>query len=109
MLEDYHAWLKIADAALPRNFIGYLLQLSLGPLKTDPFTITPYDDPKEIAKCGPEIGRKGFLPNDLPEREGPRPQMAKWMAPHRQISQLIGDDMHKVSIVLLFPYENAET
>ncbi|TVY78225.1 hypothetical protein LSUE1_G005607 [Lachnellula suecica] len=91
MLADYHAWLKIADAALPRNFLGYLIQLCLRPLRTDPFATAPYSFPSEIAKCGHS---PPFLSNTLPEREGPRPQMVKWMAPHRQISQLTGEEMH---------------
>jgi len=94
-LRNYRAWLEVADTALPRNILGYLLQSSLRPFKADPFTILPYDDLKEIAKCG-DIGRKSFLPGKLPERKGPRPELIKFMAPHRQGSQLTGDDMHQL-------------
>lgn len=94
-LSNYREWLKVADTALPQNIFGYLLQKSLGPFRADPFTILPYDDPKEIAKCG-KNGTKSFLPGELPEREGPRPEIIKFMAPHRQASQLTGDDMHQV-------------
>lgn len=94
-LSNYRAWLKVADTALPRNIFGYLLQSSLAAFRADPFTILPYDDPKEVAKCG-GIGNKSFLPNGLPERDGPRPEMIKFMAPHRQVSQLTGEDMHRV-------------
>ena len=93
--ENYHSWLKVADTALPRNMIGYLTQLCLGPLRADPFTLLPYDNPDEIAKCGHEVGTS-FLHEELPEREGPRPEVSAWIAPHRQITQLTGDDMHKV-------------
>jgi len=95
MFSDYHEWLKVADTALPHNIFGYLLQLCLSPLRADPFLTAPYDDPKEIAKCG----SKSFLPDKLPERDGPRPEMLKWMAPHRQASQLTGEDMHKVGSI----------
>ncbi len=98
-LENYQEWLKVADTALPRNIIGYLTQLCLGPLRSDPFTLLPYDHPKEIAKCGHEVGTS-FLPGELPEREGLRPEISRWMAPHRQITQLSGDDMHKVSALI---------
>jgi hypothetical protein len=91
----YRDWLKVADTALPQNIFGYLTQASLAPFRADPFTIVPYDDPKEIAKCG-KIGEKSFLPGKLPEREGPRPDMITFMAPNRQVSQLTGDDMHQV-------------
>jgi len=93
--ENYHSWLKVADTALPRNMIGYLTQLCLGPLRADPFTLLPYDNPDEIAKCGHEVGTS-FLHEELPEREGPRPEVSAWIAPHRQITQLTGDDMHKL-------------
>jgi hypothetical protein len=92
---DYRDWLKVADTALPQNIFGYLLQRSLGPFRADPFTTLPYDNPKEIAKCG-KNGTKSFLPEKLPERKGPRPEIIKFMAPHRQTSQLTGDDMHQV-------------
>jgi hypothetical protein len=93
---DYYAWLKVADTALPRNTISYLIQICLSPLKAEPFTLLPYDDPKEIAKCGRDIGTKSFLPGKLPEREGPRPEISKFIAPNRQVSQLPSDNMHKV-------------
>ncbi|KAH8803796.1 hypothetical protein F5882DRAFT_139903 [Hyaloscypha sp. PMI_1271] len=92
---NYRDWLKVADTALPQNIFGYLLQHSLGPFRADPFTILPYDDPKEIAKCG-KNGTQSFLQGNLPEREGPRPEIIKFMAPHRQTSQLTGDDMHQL-------------
>jgi hypothetical protein len=92
---NYRDWLKVADTALPQNIFGYLLQHSLGPFRADPFAILPYDDPKEIAKCGSN-GTKSFLPEKLPKREGPRPEMIKFMAPNRQISQLTEDNMHQV-------------
>jgi hypothetical protein len=94
MFEDYHAWLKVADTALPQNIIGYIVQLCLSPLRSKPFDTAPYDNPKEIAKCG-EVGTKSFLSGKLPQR-GDRPEILKWMAPNRQTSQLTGDDMHTV-------------
>jgi hypothetical protein len=97
LFSSYHAWLKVADAALPRNLIGYIIQICLGVLRTDPFILEPYDEPGEIAKCG-KLGKKSFLPQPLPEREGPRPEIGKWMAPHRQISQLTDADTHKVCV-----------
>jgi hypothetical protein len=94
MFDDYHAWLNVADTALPQNIVGYLVQLGLSPLRASPFATAPYNDPEEIAKCG-EVGKKSFLRDELPER-GVRPSIVKWMAPHRQSSQLTGEDMHKV-------------
>ncbi|KAF4627083.1 hypothetical protein G7Y89_g11071 [Cudoniella acicularis] len=71
------------------NYVSALSGLTLSP-------ILPYDDPKEIVKCGKDIGRKSFLPSTLSKREGERLTLAKWMAPHRQVSQLTGEDMHKL-------------
>jgi len=99
MFDDYREWLKVADTALPQNIFGYILQLCLSPLRAKPFDTTSYDDPKEQAKGG-DAGQKSFLPDKLPEREGSRPEMLKFMAPHRQSSQLTGEDMHKVYINL---------
>jgi len=91
---EYQAWLKVADTALPRNLFGYLLVYCLEPFRCEPFSIVGYDNPKEIVKCG-EVGRKSFLKMELPEREGPRPEINKFIAPHRQVSQTTGADMHK--------------
>ena len=101
-LSNYRDWLKVADTALPQNIFGYLTQSSLAPFRSDPFTTIPYDDLKEIAKCG-KNGKKSFLPEKLPEREGPRPEMIPYMAPNRQLSQLTGDDMHQVLILYSVP------
>lgn len=94
--ENYQEWLKVADTALPRNIFGYILVVCLQPLRADPFTTKPYDDRKEVAKCGRDIGKRNFLKEKLPEREGPRPEMLKFMAPNRQVSQKTGEEMHNV-------------
>lgn len=99
-LEDYHNWIKIADAALPRNIIGYLIQICLEPFRAEPFTLLPYNNPKELRRCGQEDGAKGFIVESLPEREGPRPEISKWVAPSRQVSQFAGEAMHMVCLVL---------
>jgi len=101
MFDDYRAWLKVADTALPQNVFGYLLQIFLSPLRAKPFDTTSYDNPKEQAKGG-EAGKKSFLSDALTERDGPRPEMLKFMAPHRQSSQLTGEDMHQVRMKLLY-------
>jgi hypothetical protein len=96
---NYHAWLEVADTALPRNIIGYLVQLCLSPFRSDPYALAPYDNSKEIAKCGSgpnAIGKRSFLPKNMPEREGSRPEILKWMAPNRQSSQFTDEEMHKV-------------
>jgi hypothetical protein len=96
---NYYAWLKVPDAALPRNIVGYIIQLCLGPLRAVPFTLLSYDEPEEIVKCGEHVGTRSFVPQDLPERKGPRPEVGKWMASHRQVSQLTNDDMHKICVL----------
>lgn len=81
MFDDYKAWLKVADTALPRNIFGYILQLLLSPLRANPFITSPYDNPREIAKCG-DVGTKSYLRGSLLDR-GERPTILKWMAPNR--------------------------
>ncbi|KAG0651235.1 hypothetical protein D0Z07_1882 [Hyphodiscus hymeniophilus] len=93
---NYKNWLKIADTSLPRNIFGYVLVVCLKLLKSDSFTLKPYDDPKEIAKCGIDIGKRSFLKEKLPERNGPRPSILKFIAPNRQTSQKADEAMHKL-------------
>ncbi|PQE11004.1 Spc97 Spc98 protein [Rutstroemia sp. NJR-2017a BVV2] len=92
---DYHAWLDFKEKALPANIFGYLLlQYFIRYFKCEPFDTACYDDPKEIARCGP-LGARKFLKEPLPERTGPRPEMGKWVVPHRQVSQFGEQKMHK--------------
>ena len=96
LLSDYQAWLQIADAALPRNILGYIIQFCLSPFRADPFTLLPYSNLAELSKCN---GSTPFLTRSLPERQGPRPQISKWVAPSRQVSQFSKDEMHEVGYV----------
>ncbi|KAA8565951.1 hypothetical protein EYC84_009761 [Monilinia fructicola] len=93
---DYHGWLEFKENALPSNIFGYLLvQYFLRNFKCEPFATTCYDDPKEIANCG-ALGQQKFLREPLPTRDGERPQLAKWVVPHRQINQFGSKEMHKL-------------
>ncbi|CAD6449245.1 74c60d2a-5953-40eb-8f19-ae6c13e4201a [Sclerotinia trifoliorum] len=93
---DYHGWLEFKENALPSNIFGYLLvQYFLRYFKCEPFDTVCYDDPKEIAKCG-TLGQRSFLKEPLQMRDGPRPEMAKWVVPHRQVDKFGGRDMHKL-------------
>jgi hypothetical protein len=99
---DYHAWLDFKEKALPANIFGYLLlQYFIRYFKCEPFDTACYDDAKEIARCGP-LGARKFLKEPLPERTGPRPEMGKWVVPHRQVSQFGEKEMHKVFGFLLY-------
>ncbi|ATZ56669.1 hypothetical protein BCIN_13g05040 [Botrytis cinerea B05.10] len=93
---DYHGWLEFKENALPSNIFGYLLvQYFLRYFKSKPLDTACYDDPNEIAKCG-SLGHRSFLKQQLPIREGPRPEKGKWVVPHRQVSQFGEKDMHKL-------------
>ncbi|KAG4028344.1 hypothetical protein MFRU_022g00640 [Monilinia fructicola] len=93
---DYHGWLEFKENALPSNIFGYLLvQYFLRYFKCEPFATTCYDDPKQIANCG-ALGQQKFLREPLPTRDGERPQLAKWVVPHRQINQFGSKEMHKL-------------
>ena len=93
---DYHGWLDFKESALPSNIFGYLLvQYFLRYFKCEPFDTACYDDTKEIAKCR-ALGLRKFLKEPLPVRDGPRPELGKWVVPHRQINQFGGKEMHQV-------------
>lgn len=85
---DYYGWLEFKENALPGNIFGYLLvQYFLRYFKCEPFDTTCYDNPKEIVKCG-ALGRQSFLEEPLPMREGPRPEMGKWVPQPFQTTKL---------------------
>ncbi|RAL67279.1 hypothetical protein DID88_008043 [Monilinia fructigena] len=51
--------------------------------------------PKRSQNCG-ALGQQKFLREPLPKRNGERPQLAKWVVPHRQINQFGSKEMHKL-------------
>lgn len=83
---DYRAWIAIGKGGLPANLGGWLTTTRLRLRKRDPFTTALY------AQTGPQ--NISHL-DDLPARNGPRPQIAPWPIPHRQTDQFIGTAMRR--------------
>lgn len=85
---DYRAWLALGVGGLPSNLRGWFTTTQLRLRKSDPFTTGFYgladSDPDNIAYLA-----------DLPERNGPRPQIAPWPIPHRQLNQFVGTQMRE--------------
>lgn len=83
---DYRAWLALGEGGLPSNPKGWLITSYLRLRKADPITTTVYD-----AQIG-EPGAAAHL-GALPPRRGPRPGIAPWPVPHRQLDQIPGPEM----------------
>ena len=91
---NYVNWLNVGQGGLPRNFVGWLVQL-VGRLLAD-FDMTslwPYSHPRYIQKYG-ETATKSYLKRALPWREphGHRPFVGRWVAPQRQQSDLKAEE-----------------
>jgi hypothetical protein len=83
---DYRAWLALGEGGLPANPKGWLITSYLRLRKADPMTTTVYD---------PQIGTPGAAAHlgPLPSRRGPRPTIAPWPIPHRQLDQFPGPEI----------------
>src|SRR5580693_4644031 len=83
---DYRAWLALGEGGLPANPKGWLTTSYLRLRKADPITTKVYDA---------QIGAPGDVPHlgPLPSRPGPRPMIAPWPIPHRQLDQFPEPEM----------------
>lgn len=85
---DYRNWLALGKGGLPSNLRGWLLVTRMRFQKKDPLEVKMYT---------PEIGSAddhSYL-GDLPRRNGPRPDIAPWPIPHRQLNQFIATGMRE--------------
>ena len=87
-LRDYRAWIALGPGGLPQTFAGWVATTRLRLRKRDPIETSLYrffgdgrDDPSFI--------------DTLPRRAGPRPRVAPWPIPHRQIDQFIGTESYQ--------------
>jgi hypothetical protein len=83
---DYRAWLTLGEGGLPANPKGWLITSCLRLRKADPITTKVYDA---------QVGTLGALAHvgPLPRRRGPRPTIAPWPIPHRQLDQFSGPEI----------------
>lgn len=79
---DYRAWLTLGKGGLPASPWGWLIATYFRLRSNDPL------DASMVEHDGEEA-----LLADIPERAGPRPRMAAWPIPNRQLDQAVDDGM----------------
>jgi hypothetical protein len=84
---DYHSWLALGQGGLPATIKGWLTTTRLRLKKLDAISTHVY-----LAQ--PSASNKNHL-QDLLVRNGPRPSIAPWPIPHRQLNQFISTDMRR--------------
>ncbi|MCJ1288301.1 hypothetical protein MMC26_007656 [Xylographa opegraphella] len=98
---DYCAWYALGPGGIPHNFAGYVTQWLLSWIAVkNPRSITSLYFPNRT-----DLDKESFLEGDLPEREGTRPKIATYVAPHRQLTdkstaeleQLLGSSVRKIA------------
>ncbi|OZD81975.1 hypothetical protein CH273_10810 [Rhodococcus sp. 05-339-2] len=70
--EDYAAWKALGPGGLPANMVGWAITEILTPLGRDPLTVRGVDAASSAW--------------ELPTRPGPRPSVASYPIPHRQLN-----------------------
>jgi hypothetical protein len=94
---DYRAWRRLGRAGVPYNAFGWFIQLLATPLRASRYDTSCYDVPNAVARFGP-CGEKAYLSSeDVPEREGPRPTIHRWILPHRQADSQASPQWKEVS------------
>ncbi|KAI5860589.1 hypothetical protein GGS23DRAFT_599397 [Durotheca rogersii] len=90
LVADYRAWYALGPNGLSSNPGGYLFQVLLTPLaRADTCVPAPYD-PVALARSppyGPLSRRSFFAAGAVPPRARARPDIPRFVAPHRQTSQ----------------------
>lgn len=81
--DDYRAWLALGPGGLPTNPLGWVITTALRLLGREPLSTGIYPSPQTAL--------------DLPDRQGPRPTIAHWPVPHRQLNQLLTTDARAAS------------
>jgi hypothetical protein len=75
---DYRSWLALGRGGLPHNPLGYLVQFLLSPLKAKRFETGPLGNEKILKKAKPFSEGRWLSEEDLPVREGERPEIGRW-------------------------------
>ena len=77
---DYLNWVALGVGGLPHTLEGYrtVKQLNL-----------QMKDPLDVSRIAGDIGKHGDIKTlfDLPKRQGPKPAIAPFAVPHRQMDQ----------------------
>lgn len=86
--KDYLGWIALGKGGLPSNWRGWLVMSRFRMRKRDPIETECYL-PDQV-----KPDNVSYL-TDLPRRNGPRPSIAPWPIPHRQMSQFVGSGIRK--------------
>jgi|SRR5882757_5327975 len=79
VVRDYRGWLALGPGGLPHTARGWL---TMAALRASTWRVDPFDTAGFTGT--------GHLAGPLPERAGPRPEVAHYPIPHRQLDQLPG-------------------
>lgn len=87
---DYRRWVALGTSGLPQTLRGWIAVTRYRLMMRDPFATDIYAPAGDV---GPGVG-------NLPRRAAPRPRMAPYPIPHRQLSQyggsLIRDELNRL-------------
>jgi hypothetical protein len=109
---DYAAWYALGPGGPPHSVKGWMSVHRVGLLrKSNVLDISVFDT---LIKCRPEEGqsyltlsttpplahvKSNSTFDELPTRRGPRPQISRWVAPIRQLSETANDELKAVGFV----------
>jgi hypothetical protein len=89
---DYCGWYNLGAGGIPHNFLGWALQCLLRLVaSTDTRSTDCYDNINDN-----ELDGQSFLSGTLPVREGAVPDVAPFVAPHRQLTDGASAEVKKV-------------
>jgi len=87
--QDYCAWYDLGAGGIPHNLYGWAFQCFLRIFSSSDTRSTGcYDNVGDL-----ELDARSFLDGPLPEREGERPEVAPFVAPHRQVSDTASEEI----------------
>jgi len=90
--QDYCGWYNLGAGGVPHNVLGWGLQCMLRLVSsTDTKSTGCYDSVNDN-----ELDRQSFLDGTLPAREGTAPEVAPFVAPHRQLTDIASAEVKKV-------------
>ena len=92
---DYQRWIALGPGGLPQTFAGWFTMTRFRLLKRDPIHPAIYDLFDQANAAEP-----GYLA-ELPNRGGPRPKLAPWPIPHRQLDQF-ASTLHQQKLSAMF-------
>jgi hypothetical protein len=96
--QDYCAWYDLGAGGIPHNLYGWAFQCFLRIFSSSDTRSTGcYDNVGDL-----ELDARSFLDGPLPEREGERPEVAPFVAPHRQVSDTASEEIKDVFKSFIF-------